>query len=244
MSAGGGAYALIERNVFDENRDAIAGGSRNEAVDFSGYTVNDNLVLGGGGLHCSGVGICWQTHQIDVHGDKTDLGYDWCCGNAGETLLITRNTVLYTAGLAIKVRGNPVDRAVVDGNVFTHASRSDAIGQNGSGGFGDNISNPIDVRPNNVFAFNAVATSCDFVGDGLPDLLVTTGVNWWARSALTLQWRYLNTQPQTLPQLMFGDANGDGRCDLLLRPTLPATVPGFYSSGGSGAWRPIGVNGP
>lgn len=241
VHVGGGAYALIERNVFDENRHAIAGGSRS-GDDFSGYTVNENLVLGGGGVACSW-GVCWQTHQIDMHGDKTDLGYDWCCGNAGETLLITRNTVLYTAGLAIKVRGNPVDKAVVDDNVFAHGSRSEAIGQNGSGGFGDNISNPIDVRPNNDFGFNAVAASCDFVGDGLPDLLMTTGVTWWARSGLTQQWRYLNTQPQTLPQLMFADANADGRCDVLLKPQLPATVPSFYSSGGSGAWKLIGVMG-
>lgn len=242
VSVGGGAYALIERNVFDENRHAIAGGSRS-GDDFSGYTVNENLVLSGGGVACS-LGVCWQTHQIDMHGDKTDLGYDWCCGNAGETLLITRNTVLYTAGLAIKVRGNPVDKAVVDGNVFRHASRSEAIGQNGSGGFGDNISKPIDVRPDNVFGFTAVATGCDVVGDGLPDLLMPTGVTWWARSATTQQWRHLNTQPQTLPQLMFADADGDGRCDVLLRPQPPATVPSFYSSGGSSAWKLLGANGP
>lgn len=67
-----------------------------------------------------------------LHGDKTELGCDECCGNAGETLLITRNTVLCAAGLAINARRNPVDKAVVDGNVFAHSSRGDPIGRNGA----------------------------------------------------------------------------------------------------------------
>jgi hypothetical protein len=48
-----GAYALIEQNVFDENRHAIAGGSWDRKKDFSGYTLRDNLILPGGGVHCS-----------------------------------------------------------------------------------------------------------------------------------------------------------------------------------------------
>ena len=163
-----GAYALIEQNVFDENRHAIAGGSSDVgAKDFAGYTLRDNLILSGGGLHCGSASIfslCWRTHQIDMHGNKsTVFGGQACCGTAGETIIIERNTILYTGGpvpgtgsgwiqgYAIKIRGNPTDKAVVDGNVFKHASPSDAIAQNGEPGFGDNITNPIDVRKNNVF---------------------------------------------------------------------------------------------
>jgi hypothetical protein len=43
-----GAYALIERNVFDENRHAIAGDSAADEPfdkDFSGYTARENLIL-------------------------------------------------------------------------------------------------------------------------------------------------------------------------------------------------------
>ena len=44
VSVTNGAYATIEQNVFDENRHAIAGGSRNkDALDYSGYTVRENL---------------------------------------------------------------------------------------------------------------------------------------------------------------------------------------------------------
>ena len=76
---------MIEQNVFDENRHAIAGGSHNTGGgggDYSGYTARDNLILPGGGLHClEGVlgGLllwrfnCSQTHQIDMHGD----GNEW-----------------------------------------------------------------------------------------------------------------------------------------------------------------------
>ena len=59
VNVGRGAYALIERNVFDENRHAIAGDSvANNNIDFSGYTARENLILPGGGLHCTEVFCC------------------------------------------------------------------------------------------------------------------------------------------------------------------------------------------
>ena len=42
---GRGAYALIEYNVFDENRHAIAGDSSDNKRDFSGYTARENLIF-------------------------------------------------------------------------------------------------------------------------------------------------------------------------------------------------------
>jgi hypothetical protein len=65
----------IEQNVFEENRHAIAGGSSDpKRRDYSGYTVRDNPILPGGGLHCGtklGVTVCRRTHQIDMHGDTS-----------------------------------------------------------------------------------------------------------------------------------------------------------------------------
>ncbi|HEY5810633.1 MAG TPA: hypothetical protein VIT67_21870, partial [Povalibacter sp.] len=164
VESSAGAYLTIERNVFDENRHAIAGGSKNSnGLDYSGYTVRDNLILPHGGQHCSGgwwnalLGWqynCRQTHQIDMHGDQNEelLGFgdgNWLCGRAGETMLIERNTILYTAGAAIKIRGNPFDKAVVDSNVFSHGDSGSAIKQTGTCGLtGGGIFNPIDVRPN------------------------------------------------------------------------------------------------
>lgn len=251
-----GAYVTIEQNVFDENRHAIAGGSRNrDALDYSGYTARDNLILSGGGKHCSegwwwavtGWRLnCWQTHQIDMHGDQNEWYSDsnWLCGTAGETIIIERNTILYTSGKAIKIRGNPADKAVVDGNVFKHGSRGGAIAQTGYCGWGDNITNPIDVRSNNVFGVDPTTElgSCDLVGDGQQDQFMATGVTWWARSPVTGQWRYLNTMRERLPQLVLGDFDNDGKCDVALRPVNAITTgPRTYSKGGTGPWVPLHV---
>jgi hypothetical protein len=58
-----------------------------------GALVGAGIGAGAGGVAGS---WCWQTHQIDMHGDKSTLfGGDWCCRTAGETMLIERNTILY-----------------------------------------------------------------------------------------------------------------------------------------------------
>ncbi len=260
-----GGYALIEQNVFEKNRHAIAGGSKNKkGNDYSGYTARDNLILPGGGMHCKYSWLCWQTHQVDMHGTK---GPAYCCGTAGETIIIQRNTILYTGGYglvtpihtpiyvnnervgswsdgyAIKIRGNPIDKAVVDGNVFKHKSRSDAISQNGSSFWFGKITNPIDVRPNKLFGADPTTElgSCDFFGDGQQDQFMATGVTWWAKSPVTLQWRYLNTMPERLSELKLGDIDGDGVCDVAPRTRRPHELPGLYSKSGTSAWVPLHV---
>jgi len=241
-----GAYALIEHNAFNENRHAIMGNAWDGKKDFSGYTARENLILADGGLHCRGwipdAAVCWQTHQIDMHGTESTLfGGAGCCGIAGETILIERNSILYTAGYAIKIRGNPADKAVVDGNIFKHGDREGAIAQNGNPGWGDNITNPIDVRPNNVFGANTLDRlgTCDFDGYGNPDRFMATGVTWWAQSAKTENWRYLNTMIETLSTLQLGDFDNDGRCDVGKGPANPAVPPGKYSKDGTGPWIPV-----
>ena len=254
-----GSYALIERNAFDENRHAIMGGKPSNR-DPSGYTARENLILEGGGKHCSekwyskvlgaliGHSICWQTHQIDQHGNKDRLFLgDGCCGIAGETIIIERNSILYNAGKAIKIRGNPADKAVVDGNFFRHKSRSDAIAQNGDPGLwgifgGDNINKPIDVRPNNVFgskSLGQVNRFCDFDGDSIPDLFMATGLNWWVYSIGVQQWYYWNTMSETLSQVQLADFDHDGKCDVGLGPANPAVPPQKYSRNGTGPWIPF-----
>jgi hypothetical protein len=243
----GGAYALIAHNVFNQNRHSIAGGSRNKEnkKDYSGYTARENLILAEGGYACthhllarllipfSFTGFCWQTHAIDMHGDGNRVTPDdWQCGTAGETILIERNTILYDEGLAIKIRGVPADKVVVDGNVFKH-KQGKGIEQNGyCGARGDNINHPIDIRPNNVYGVDPRTElgECDFAGDGGLDDFMATGVTWWARSRTTGQWRYLNTMPERIPQLSLGRVDGDSVCD------VASKVRKFYSKGGTGRW--------
>lgn len=291
VESSSGAYVTIEQNVFDENRHAIAGGSRNQdALDYSGYTVRDNLILEGGGLHCAdstvggaviggivggiiggliglaaggpwgaliglaiglvggavggGVagGWCWQTHQIDMHGDENRWysSSNWQCGTAGETLLIERNTILYTKGPAIKIRGNPADKAVASNNVFSRSSGG--IEQNGFCGVGDNITKPI-VKTNNVYGAKPKAQlgSCDFFGDGKQDQFMATGVTWWAKSPVTQQWRYLNTMTETLPQLQLTKVDNDNICDVAPKMANPDARPNKYSKGGTTPWIPLGM---
>lgn len=273
-----GAYALIERNVFDENRHAIMGNSSDGKKDLSGYTARENLILAGGGRHCSESKLarvvtvltpwnasCWQTHQIDMHGNKDFrvggklnilfiqfplnilryLKYHSCCGIAGETIIIERNTILYASGKAIKIRGNPYDKAVVDGNVFTHNSSDEAIEQNGDPKWyqwiHDNITNPIDIRPNNLYKVLPLSDvgRCDFVGDGVQDTFAATGVTWWAWSPKTQQWRYLNTMPEPFSELQVRDFDKDGVCDVAKRTSNPTAPPTRYSKSGTGAWQSL-----
>jgi hypothetical protein len=72
-----------------------------------------------------------------AHGEDQNEFYsdnNWLCGTAGETMIIERNTVLYTSGLAVRIRGNPADKAVVSNNVFA-SDRGEAIGQTGHCGY-------------------------------------------------------------------------------------------------------------
>jgi hypothetical protein len=96
VSVGNGAYALIEKNVFDWNRHAIAG----DGSDRSGYLAYRNLVLEHGGLTLWLLGTWAYTHMFDMHGQEDCWLGDRNCGVAGEYMDIRYNTFLYEAGPA------------------------------------------------------------------------------------------------------------------------------------------------
>ena len=269
INVGKGAYALVRTNVFEQNRHAIAGDSvSDDNRDFSGYLFQDNLILPGGGLHCreGTIVVCWRTHQIDMHGTKDKpLSGSKCCGIAGETMLIERNTILYRGGprtvgagpisgevwengLAIKIRGNPMGRVVVDANVFALGNKGAAIAQNGdgvkqnaSGQWVPNITNPVQVTKNNLWGakpLNALK-QCDFDGDGVNDDFMATGVTWWLRPAATKQWRYLSTKTEQIGALTLRDVDGDGKCDVVR--VKSQGLQEDYSRGGTGPWQRQGT---
>jgi hypothetical protein len=160
-----------------------------------------------------------------------------------QTIVPTRSTngrvPVWTSGYAIKIRGNPIDKAVVDGNVFKQASQGDAIAQNGDGGFGDNITNPIQVLSNNLFGIDPTQENlpvCDFAGDGQLDQFMAPGVTWWAKSPVTHQWRYLNTMPERLSGLQVGHFDNDAVCDVAPPSANPLRQPEKYSKSGAGPW--------
>lgn len=226
-----GAYARIERNVFDFNRHAIAasGGS-------GGYWAERNLVLKGGGRHDK-----WYkeyTHQFDVHGDKNcgPGSHIWNCGNAGEQIWYTENAFQYRNEHAIKLRGTPRIEASIYRNVFAHDSFDDAVKLNegrtrikiGSGQF----ANITGVDPFGKYGV------CDFDGDGLDDLFLATGVTWWYSSGGELHWTYLNAATERLHQVKLGYFDSDLRCDVLAQNTGSGAWE--ISSGGTAPWRVLG----
>jgi len=90
------AFALIEGNVFDYNRHAVAASGE----PATSYTARDNLAL----PHANG-------HVFDVHGhnENTDNGSPY----AGHTILVHGNTVLPPDHYALVVRGRPFSPSAV-----------------------------------------------------------------------------------------------------------------------------------
>lgn len=229
-----GAYALVEKNVFDFNRHAMAGDS---IPPTSGYFFYRNLVLEHGGVHDIGP-FSVHTHIIDMHGTETCNGIPAYCGLAGEYMDIAGNTVLYKAGTAVKIRGFPTDRVDVTGNVFTHSqvwagAISDGALESTVDGGRDLIHesgntfglNPI---PRVTYAAGGqtvegprlrtpdVVRFCDFDGDGVAEEFYATGTSWWVKRAGDPDYvmRHLNTSVLRLSELATGDVNGDGICDV------------------------------
>jgi Right handed beta helix region len=215
---GGGAYALIERNVFDYNRHAVAG----DGSDDSGYRAHRNLVLKHGGRHKTL--LLWgHTHQFDMHGQSRCIAPDYC-GRAGHYVDIRRNSFLYTAGKAINIRGEPKLGAFVVSNVFAHEYPWDAVVQTPLHGNLEVSDNRLDIDGSDRYG------ACDFDGDGAGDRFMATGETWWYASRGDGPWTYLNTSETLLADLTLGQFDGDERCDVVSG--------GLISSGGTEPWRP------
>ena len=219
-----GAFALIERNVFDFNRHAIAA----SGAEGTGYWARHNLVLAGGGAHDRLFNH--YTHQFDVHGDDNcsptedipifgeidvpvfdDVPFHeehWLnCGNAGESFWMLSNAFQYLRDDAIKLRGTPRRVAYINRNVFPHPTLDHAV----------RLRSKTNVRvASNIVGVDTYGQYgvCDIDGDGTDDLFLATGASWWYSSAGRMHWVFLNTHTEPLHQVGLGDFDGDRRCDV------------------------------
>jgi VCBS repeat protein len=233
-----GAYALIERNVFDFNRHAIAAGGQ----PGTGYRAHQNLVLKGGGVHGCWA-ICFTAHEFDVHGSLNcspilHREHALNCGPAGEEFWVTYNAFQFTKDKAFDLRGYPSKGAYVANNVFAHKSLGDAVHQRLEQAPAD--AKRISYGPNRlgVDTFGRYGV-CDFDGDGTDDLFLATGVTWWYSSGGRMHWVFLNAASEMLGQLALGDFDGDGRCDVFAVHGNDWVI----SSGGTGQWKSLGTYG-
>jgi hypothetical protein len=188
--------------------------------------------------------IGWShTHQFDMHGQGNcgvgsiidDTLFN--CGTAGHDMDIRYNSFLYTDAAAIKVRGTPQVAAVVGSNVFAHEFLVDtAIGNFFFTGAVEWTEAPVTVRHDNqvgVTSWTAI-DYCDFDGDGINDLFLTTGQTWWFSSNHGQgPWIYLNTSTLTLDrgEVTLGYFDGDSLCDVI--------AGGITYSGGTTQPRPL-----
>ena len=113
-----GAYARVEKNSFDDNRHAIAVRRRvwDRVLLLSQLRGHRRTVT----TRCSAVSTP-RPHQVDMHGQDDCWCADGYCGTAGEYMDIRYNSITYTAGTAIKLRGTPAMRMDVTRNVFAHS---------------------------------------------------------------------------------------------------------------------------
>jgi hypothetical protein len=260
----GGAYARVERNVFDWNRHAIAG----SGSDGDGYLLYRNLFLRHGGVHFRCVNaagalgfvlspfntavaivagvlddLVYHTHIIDMHGSNDDGPGDQSGGLAGEYMDIEYNTVLYTAGNGIHLRGtprlatgSPAEAKVgmdVKHNVFAHGRQWGDTVTNGWLLPGAMFQNETGLHDeDNRFGVNTFddRRSCDFDGDGSGDDFIATGATWWyASSALAGRWVFLNQSTVGVDGVTLADVNGDGLCDVTAGGTVFPTTTGSIS---------------
>lgn len=187
-----GADALIEANLFDDNRHAIAG----DGKDYTSYEACFNIV-----------GTSQVSHSFDMHGpyDNGDPG-------AGDRIYIHHNTFLDYDERAIRIRGMPDTCAWIEYNWFVIPSQSSAICQDREGekdcrGAGRNST-----ISDNIFsarAFNISSSAQrnwyplsetdldiddvlvgDFDGDGRDDLMRLSGNSLLVSSAGAAPWEF------------------------------------------------------
>jgi hypothetical protein len=208
-------YALIEGNLFNGNRHAVAASWNTDGG--KGYIARHNYVLQ------KGFTVCWPCHynqHFDVHGQFENGQYG---GTAGEYFEIAHNTIRgeqkyygnTRTRAAFMLRGKPTRGAFFHDNVVVHDNPSAAVRLKNAG-CGTAAQCNLTVGPNtyNADTTNELAAG-DFDGDGRDDVFLANGTGWWYSSAGLTEWRFLRPSSLRIKDLRFGRFNSDARTDVL-----------------------------
>lgn len=237
---GEGAYALIDRNVFDFNRHDVAGG---HSSPHAGYIAQLNFILTRGPT-CPGPGPLHLPHynqHFDVHGS----GPGWVGGGAGDYIAVRDNTIRgdqkygFAGDMtrpAFDLRGEPTTAAIFADNAVEHPGRDAAIKIEGVDPDALYSRHELQVFGNryhvNTSAHLAVG---DFDGDGCSDVFQSAGTVWVYSPCGRGAWRFLNQSTLPLRRLAFGDFNGDGKTDVFTQ----AGARWLVSYGATSTWREL-----
>ena len=226
-----GAWALIDSNLFDMNRHAIAASGK-----MGGYDARRNLVLKGGGYH--GRTFHTYTHQFDIHG----AGENGMGGKAGVQSWYYENSFQFRNAPAIKIRGRPALRVYIGNNIFPHEGLEDDWGDDAIHLRDRDDLDVIELLSGNTINYDSYGRYgvCDFDGDGIDDLFLPTGRTWWFSSFGEFPWSFLAARTQRLDQVRLGYFDDDRKCDVLSQSGGSWVL----SSGGTGQWRSIGSFNP
>lgn len=208
-------YVLIEGNLFNGNRHAVAASWGTQGG--KGYKARYNYVLE------KGFTVCWPCsyeQHFDVHGEHDGYG-----GRAGERFEIAYNTIRgeqnyylgQTSRAAFWLRGKPTIGASFHDNVVVHDNSGEAVRLKKSG-CGSAAECNLTIGPNAYDAdtTNALAVG-DFEGDGRDDIFLANGTGWWYSSAGLTEWRFLQASGARITDLRFGRFDEDARTDVLFR---------------------------
>lgn len=256
--------AVIDRNVFDDDRHDVAGGNTSPHLN---YVAELNFVLTKGPT-CGG----HYNQHFDMHG-SVDGGGHWNGGCAGNHIEIRDNTIRgdqkyggnFLGGEqtrpAFELRGTPNDKAIFADNAVEHDSEGSAIKIVGvppaaccpnvapsancpdpgptvpfEGRMTLEIRGKLSVSGNHwgVNTSSQLAVG-DFDGDGCSDVFQSVGTLWVYSPCGRREWRFLNQSTTELDRLAFGDFNGDGKTDVFTQDGDRWLV----SYGGTSPWTPL-----
>ena len=178
-----------------------------------------------------------------MHG--TDWPKHFVGGEAGFYVDIVGNTFLGTNRSPYWLRGWPVHATDFHRNVSLNGKGAVEFRHCWPGCIDINFTPPLNIFDSRFKDSSPAYTDPtvrlgvgDFDGDGIEDLFLATGAAWYYSPGGAREWRFLNSAPNPIDQLLLGDFDGDGRTDVVAVENGQFLV----SWGGISDWEVLNAN--